>query len=682
MKKNKLLTAIACFALLITGCNGGKTSSKDSSAPSSKSGTSAQSTNSQQSSAPSDSSAPAEDDYYYSLPFPSGSKGSDNKWKKGYESTWTFNVTKNHAKMAFAISAQMTSSSHGDRSLFTNHTNASSTDSFESNEANDGTPRIVLKVNDVGQTLTTKTYEEAGLTNSEYSYFRIAEISNVTAGQVNISMTTNAQAGYRLYFGEDVRLFYPKADGQDPAPTMHTVSFNANGGTGTMANVSAVEGNYVLPANAFTAPEGKFFAGWKTAANEGDLLAAGEEYNLSADVTLYAQWAEAYTVTFAANHCKVLVYPEGEDYTKKPVEATSAHTTDDAGNFCKYAAAVVDDPATTDVNEAKAEVKPQVNFKVQCDEGYEVDGNCFVLSGTEGTEWNNLKDMENGNYRITTIKADISVTINAVATGTLKAGYVATFVTEHCSVKVYTAKNFSTEDTATPYMSRSKTVDEGGVYQYAKGESAQLSFEVIPDENYEFVPGFKVGEEPESDDVEFIAPSAYNKVKRSAENRYNLTKVSRDLTITIVCTEKAPEAPVDGTKVKKTAAELKAENGWEDQGTITDPVTIGQVDGAFVGSNGVKYYDNGENIRIYVIKNDGTADGTGSVSFTAKDGYIIKSVKITFVWNKNVGQFPLESDEVADVNKTAVTYNITNPSTANAEQLRISAIEVVYDAVA
>ena len=40
--------------------------------------------------------------------------------------------------------------------------------------------------------------------------------------------------------------------------------------------------------------------------------------------------------------------------------------------------------------------------------------------------------------------------------------------------------------------------------------------------------------------INYIAPEGYNKIKRAAENRYNLTKVSRDLTITIKCTAVDP----------------------------------------------------------------------------------------------------------------------------------------------
>ena len=218
MKKNKFLVMLACLGLLVTGCNkGGSSASTESAKPSTSSKQpSTQSTQSQPTSSSSQEEQPADDDYYYSLPFDAAAKDSGDKWKKGYESVWTFKVSKDHAKMDFAFAAKMSSSSHGDRSLYTNHEGASSSDSFESNEANDGTCRIELKVNGVAQTVTTKTYSEAGLDSADFAYFRVASFA-VTKGEVVVSMETHASTGYRLVFGDDARLFYPKADGQDPA---------------------------------------------------------------------------------------------------------------------------------------------------------------------------------------------------------------------------------------------------------------------------------------------------------------------------------------------------------------------------------------------------------------------------------------------------------------------------------
>lgn len=76
----------------------------------------------------------------------------------------------------------------------------------------------------------------------------------------------------------------------NPAPT-YTASFNANGGTGEMADVTDVAaGEYTLPSNGFTAPEGKKFKGWATSAT-GDVIATAT-YNVTENVTFYAIWED------------------------------------------------------------------------------------------------------------------------------------------------------------------------------------------------------------------------------------------------------------------------------------------------------------------------------------------------------------------------------------------------------
>ena len=83
--------------------------------------------------------------------------------------------------------------------------------------------------------------------------------------------------------------------GATPPPATYTVSFDANGGTGTMAEVTGVSaGAYTLPANGFTAPDGKRFVGWATSAS-GTATAAGEAITISDNVTLYAIWEEIPT---------------------------------------------------------------------------------------------------------------------------------------------------------------------------------------------------------------------------------------------------------------------------------------------------------------------------------------------------------------------------------------------------
>ena len=73
-----------------------------------------------------------------------------------------------------------------------------------------------------------------------------------------------------------------------PAPAEYTVRFNANGGGGTMADVTGISGSYTLPACGFTEPEGKQFKGWSTSA-DGSVI-SGTTYEVSSDTTFYAIW--------------------------------------------------------------------------------------------------------------------------------------------------------------------------------------------------------------------------------------------------------------------------------------------------------------------------------------------------------------------------------------------------------
>lgn len=108
--------------------------------------------------------------------------------------------------------------------------------------------------------------------------------------------TYNSSTATNYYgSGENVE-FYEKFT----PTTTYTVSFNSNGGSGSMSDVTDVYGSYSLPACTFTAPSGKAFAGWK-ANNTGDIIAVAGSYTVSADVTFYAQWADQRTLTYNSN---------------------------------------------------------------------------------------------------------------------------------------------------------------------------------------------------------------------------------------------------------------------------------------------------------------------------------------------------------------------------------------------
>ena len=72
---------------------------------------------------------------------------------------------------------------------------------------------------------------------------------------------------------------------------VHTITFNANGGTGSMDVVRVKEGESItLPANEFSNAKAEF-ASWNTAANgSGTAYAEQASIKPTTNITLYAQW--------------------------------------------------------------------------------------------------------------------------------------------------------------------------------------------------------------------------------------------------------------------------------------------------------------------------------------------------------------------------------------------------------
>ncbi len=94
-------------------------------------------------------------------------------------------------------------------------------------------------------------------------------------------------------------------------PAVFTVSFDPNGGTGTMQALQVTEGQTVkIPNNAFTY-EGHTFNGWNTAADgTGTAYESGDSLTPAASLTLYAMWTDINpTVTLSSTDIKLHVDP-------------------------------------------------------------------------------------------------------------------------------------------------------------------------------------------------------------------------------------------------------------------------------------------------------------------------------------------------------------------------------------
>ncbi len=91
------------------------------------------------------------------------------------------------------------------------------------------------------------------------------------------------------------------------------LSYNANGGTGSMTPDSRFgEGTVTVRANGFER-EGYDFTGWNTAADgKGKAYKPGDELKLTESLTLYAQWNKivTYTVTYTDGVDNVILFPD------------------------------------------------------------------------------------------------------------------------------------------------------------------------------------------------------------------------------------------------------------------------------------------------------------------------------------------------------------------------------------
>lgn len=84
--------------------------------------------------------------------------------------------------------------------------------------------------------------------------------------------------------------------------TTYNVTFDANGGIGTIACISVEEGSEItLPKNTFT-KTGYSFAGWATSADGNVSYSDKAKISITGNITLYAKWtAITYTITYEPN---------------------------------------------------------------------------------------------------------------------------------------------------------------------------------------------------------------------------------------------------------------------------------------------------------------------------------------------------------------------------------------------
>ena len=143
---------------------------------------------------------------------------------------------------------------------------------------------------------TDTSMEYRAAAEASYTACTGSEIENLTAGS------------YFVRYAEDRNHFAsPDTEvvvGEGEARSF-TITFNANGGTGSMEPVTVEEGSrYVLPACGFTAPAGQEFKAWEIGGIEYN---AGDDYVVLGNTEIKALWKASavipttFTITFNAN---------------------------------------------------------------------------------------------------------------------------------------------------------------------------------------------------------------------------------------------------------------------------------------------------------------------------------------------------------------------------------------------
>lgn len=174
----------------------------------------------------------------------------------------------------------------------TSGANANSKDSFSNvkkaivtycTNSSKGAGTVTVKIGN--QTLGSFSPSSAGGTTA-----RTSEITSTTAlsGIANISVTCTTNSIYIC----GIEIFENTSGGDTPATQNYTVSFEANGGTGSMTNATTNGSSYTVPACTFTRTNYTFNK-WALESASGTQYSVGETITgISSNITLFATWTE------------------------------------------------------------------------------------------------------------------------------------------------------------------------------------------------------------------------------------------------------------------------------------------------------------------------------------------------------------------------------------------------------
>ena len=157
-----------------------------------------------------------------------------------------------------------------------------------------------------------------GMKTMDYGTFIALDGKPTKVGtySINVSLSTYDSKKNKL-IGKTEKIFTLKVN-PDGSITQVTISFDKNGGSGSMADVTVNKSsNYTLPACTFTAPTGKEFKAWDVGGLE---KAVGDIITVTANTTVKAIWKDKPVVTYAVTFEKNGGSGTMPDVTKKAGE--------------------------------------------------------------------------------------------------------------------------------------------------------------------------------------------------------------------------------------------------------------------------------------------------------------------------------------------------------------------------
>ncbi len=136
---------------------------------------------------------------------------------------------------------------------------------------------------------TPITTMEAGLSAAKQTYDYTGSATTIYLG--------SASGGINIYA---INIIYSGSGGGDTPPAVNYIlSYDENGGEGTMSDQEQTGSSLTIATNQFTAPIGYSFKEWNSNyKGSGTKYTAGQSITLTEDLTIYAVWQpNTYTIT-------------------------------------------------------------------------------------------------------------------------------------------------------------------------------------------------------------------------------------------------------------------------------------------------------------------------------------------------------------------------------------------------